>query len=207
MRAREPTRIDYGSLSDGRVPAEITGLRILVTTRPDLEADRLVRELRRTRSEVHCIWPMPELLAGDADVAFCDLSQDLPRRLPGVPGATEIALVLMLPASSSPDLELIKSCTPDAVLHRPLTAPAILVSLLEARTHFTYERRLRSRIDKLDETLRSVRAIERAKAILVEMRHMDEEGAYRFLRQQAMNKRVSIGAVATAIVASHEILR
>lgn len=189
------------------MPAEITGLRILVATRPDLESDLLVRELRRTRSEVHCIWPVPELLASDADVVFCDLGPDLPSRLPGVPGAAKVALVLVLPPSPSPDLALIRNCTADAVLHRPLTASAILVSLLQARAHFTYEQRLRSRIDKLDETLRSARAIERAKAILVEMRHMDEEAAYRFLRQQAMNKRVSIGAVATTIVASHEILR
>lgn len=175
--------------------------------RPDVESELLVRELRRTRSEVHCIWPVPELLASDADVVFCDLSRDLPSRLPGVPGDAKLALVLVLPVSPPPNLELIRNCTPDAVLHRPLTAPAILVSLLEAHAHFTYEQRLRSRIAKLDETLRSVRTIERAKAILVEMRHLDEEGAYRFLRQQAMNKRVSIGTVATMIVESHEILR
>ncbi len=190
----------------GRLPPEISGLDVIVSTRPDSEAEFLVRELQRTRARVHHIWPMPELLPHEADLLFCDLVPGLPGRLPGVPGSPKAALVVLIPISPPPDLGLLRNCAADAVLHSPITTHAILVSLLQARTHFAYQQRLRWRIDKLDETLRSIRAVERAKAILVSTRNMDEDAAYHFIRRQAMDRRLSISAVAAAIVDSHGIL-
>ena len=78
--------------------------------------------------------------------------------------------------------------------------------LMMAREHFQYERRLRGRIDKLDENLRTMRLVERAKALLIRLKNLSEEEAYNFLRKQAMEKRVTIGAVASAIIDSHELL-
>lgn len=82
----------------------------------------------------------------------------------------------------------------------------MLTSLAIARAQFLYEQRLRTRIDKLDETLRSFRTAEWAKGILKEKRSLDEEDAYHFMRRQAMSQRVSVGAVAAAIVDSFDIL-
>jgi AmiR/NasT family two-component response regulator len=82
----------------------------------------------------------------------------------------------------------------------------VATSLALARAQFLYERRLRSRIDKLDETLRAFRSVERAKTILMQTRKLDEEEAYHFMRRQAMSRRISITAVAAAIVDSNELL-
>jgi AmiR/NasT family two-component response regulator len=101
---------------------------------------------------------------------------------------------------------MLRNCAPDAVLHRPLTTHAVLSSLILARAHFTYNQRLRSRIEKLDETLRSIRSVERAKSILMAKRQMREDEAYQFMRRQAMTRRVPISAVAAAIVDSEEVL-
>ncbi|MGH7152773.1 MAG: ANTAR domain-containing response regulator [Acetobacteraceae bacterium] len=190
----------------GRLPPEISGLDIFVSTRPDRDTEFLVRELQRTRSRVQHAWPMPELLPQEFDLLVCELIAGLPARLPGVPGAPKAGLVVLIPVSPPPDLGLLKNCAADAVLHHPLTTHAILVSLLQARTHFAYQQRLRWRIDKLDETLRSIRAVERAKAILVSTRNLDEEAAYHFIRRRAMERRVSVSAVAAAIVDSHGVL-
>jgi AmiR/NasT family two-component response regulator len=62
------------------------------------------------------------------------------------------------------------------------------------------------RIDKLDENLRNMRSVERAKSIIMLRNNVNEEEAYQFLRRQAMTKRVSIGAIANAIVDSQELL-
>jgi hypothetical protein len=88
----------------------------------------------------------------------------------------------------------------------PIHRATIITSLAIARAQFLYEQRLRAQIDKLDETLRSFRNVERAKGILMEKRKLDEEPAYHFMRRQAMNQRVSMGAVAVAIIDSHDIL-
>src|SRR5436189_255263 len=66
--------------------------------------------------------------------------------------------------------------------------------------------RLRGRIERLDENLRSMRTVERAKAILMETRRMPENEAYAFIRRQAMDRRVSASSVAGAIVDSFELL-
>jgi AmiR/NasT family two-component response regulator len=98
------------------------------------------------------------------------------------------------------------NATPNAILPRPFTANAVLSSLVLARSQFGYERRLRSKIEKLDDNLRSMGTVERAKAILMAARQIPEAEAYGFIRRQARDRRVSASAVAAAIVDSFELL-
>jgi AmiR/NasT family two-component response regulator len=155
---------------------------------------------------VRRLWPLPPRLPDGVDVMFCELTPELPQCLPWVPGQPLAALVVVTPAVQMPPLKLLRNCAPHAVLHRPFTTGTVLTSLAIARAQFLYEQRLRGRIDKLDETLRSFRSVERAKNILMEKRNLDEEAAYHFMRRQAMSQRVSVGAVAAAIIDSHDIL-
>jgi two-component system, response regulator / RNA-binding antiterminator len=204
-----PQRVPSGGGS-AREPAgaaaEISFLEILVAVPRDEEGDMLARELLRTRSGVRRLWPLPPRLPDGVDVMFCELTPELPQCLPWVPGQPLAALVVVTPAVHMPPLKLLRNCAPHAVLHRPFTTGTVLTSLAIARAQFLYEQRLRARIDKLDETLRSFRSVERAKNILMEKRNLDEEAAYHFMRRQAMSQRVSVGAVAAAIIDSRDIL-
>jgi len=188
------------------LPSEISNLDVVVAVRRDEDGDFLIRELQRTRARVRHVWPVPEVLPEDTDVIFCELTPGLCERIPWIPGEPRAAIVVTIPLVPPPDLDLLRACAVDAALHRPFTSHAVLVSLVMARTRFTYDQRLRWRIDKLDENLRAIRAVERAKVILMDARKMDEEAAYHFIRRQAMERRVSISVVAAAIVDSHEIL-
>jgi AmiR/NasT family two-component response regulator len=202
---RMPT--DVGSTRElSSFGPDISSLEIAVAVPPDEEGDRLVRELSRTRSGVRRIWPLPPRLPEAVDVIFCELAHALTQWLPWVPGQPSAALVVVTHAMQAPQFKLLRDCTPHAVLHRPFTAATVLTSLAVARAQFLYEQRLRTRIDKLEETLRSFRTVERAKGILKEKRNLDEEEAYHFMRRQAMRQRVSVGAVAAAIVDSYDIL-
>jgi AmiR/NasT family two-component response regulator len=198
-KPREPTGNEVS-------PREMSDLDIVAAVRPDDEGDTLARELQRTRSRVRRLWPLPPRLPEDADVIFCEFVPELPQCLPWVPGQPTAALIAVMSAVQAPDLKLLRNCAPHAVLHRPFTAPTVLTSLALARAQFLYERRLRSRIDKLDETLRAFRSVERAKTILMQTRKLDEDEAYHFMRRLAMNRRVSINAVAAAIVDSNDVL-
>jgi AmiR/NasT family two-component response regulator len=184
----------------------LSALDILLVLPREGDGAVLVRELQRTRARVHQLWPAPALLPAEADVIFCELLPGLPTRLPWNPGTPAAALVAVIPPGAPPDLELLRQAAPEAVLHRPITPQAVPVALALARSRFAYEQRLRGRIDKLDDTLRAMRTVERAKSILGATRNMDEDAAYRFLRSQAMQRRVSIGTVAARIVDSHEML-
>jgi AmiR/NasT family two-component response regulator len=158
------------------------------------------------RIRVRTVWPLPEHLPGDADIVYCEYVPDLARRLPWIPGDAGSALVVILPTNDPINPDALANATPDAVLSRPFSANAIVSSLIVARSQFRYEQRLRSKIERLDENLRSMRTVERAKAILMETRRMPENDAYGFIRRQAMDRRVSASTVAAAIVDSFELL-
>ncbi|MBO6902787.1 MAG: ANTAR domain-containing protein [Rhizobiaceae bacterium] len=140
------------------------------------------------------------------DLIFCMLTEDLPQRIPWIPGEPKAGLVVIDPGEGELDLKLIHNCAAHGVLHYPVTARSAQACLALAHDHYLYEKRLRGRIDKLDENLRSMRAVERAKALLIRMKDVTEEEAYNYLRRQAMERRVTIGAVANAIIDSHELL-
>lgn len=185
---------------------ELGGLDLIVATRRDENGELLIRELQRLRTKVRHLWPIPDRLPEDADILFCDFLPGLVDRIPWIPGEPKTGLVVIIPVAPPPDLAALRDCAPDAVLHKPVTTYGILTSLVIARSQFLYGQRLRTRIEKLDENLRAMRSVERAKAILMSSRSLMEEEAYNFIRRQAMDRRVSISAVAAAIVDSHEIL-
>jgi AmiR/NasT family two-component response regulator len=78
---------------------------------------------------------------------------------------------------------------------------------LLARSNFKYEKRLQTKISRLEETLRVFRKVEQAKLILMRQRTIGENEAYEYLRRQAMNKRVSVATVASAIVDANALLK
>lgn len=186
--------------------SEFGQLEIAAITRRDEDGETLVRELQRTRARVHHIWPMPEQLPLTADVVFCELSPDLAERQPWLPGEPRSALVVIVPSSQPVNLRALHDSAPDAVLHHPITPQAVTTSLVVGRANFLYQARLRGRIEKLDENLRTMRSVERAKSILMQNKGISEEEAYHFLRRQAMERRVSIGTLASAVVDSQELL-
>lgn len=196
-----------GKPRNGRsLMVELGALDLIVVTRRDENGELLIRELQRLRSTVRHLWPVPDRLPEDTDVIFCDFVPGLVDRIPWIPGEPKAGLVVIIPSAPPPDLAALRDCAPDAVLHKPFTTYGILTSLVVSRSQFLYERRLRTRIEKLDENLRAMRSVERAKAILMSSRNLLEGEAYNFIRRQAMERRVSISAVAAAIVDSHEIL-
>jgi AmiR/NasT family two-component response regulator len=200
---RKPSRETAGRKS---IVQEFAGLNAVIVAPLDDQTNLLLRELQRFRMCVRQVWPIPESVPGDADVVYCEYSPDLARRLPWIPGDARSALVVIVPQTETIRAEALTHATPNAVLARPFTTNAVLCSLVLARSQFGYERRLRSKIEKLDENLRSMRTVERAKAILMATRQMPETEAYRFIRQQAMDRRVSASVVAAVIVDSFELL-
>jgi AmiR/NasT family two-component response regulator len=181
-------------------------LAVIVIAPPDDQRTFLVRELQRLHTRASQTWPMPESIPGDADVVYCEYAPDLARRLPWIPGDPRSALVVIVPNGEPIQADALANATPDAVLSRPLSSNAIISSLILARSQFRYEQRLRRKIERLDENLRSMRTVERAKAILMTTRQMPEDEAYGFIRRQAMDRRVPASAVAAAIVDSFELL-
>jgi len=181
-------------------------LNIAVMVERDDHGEFLIRELQRQRVTVRHVWPLPSQIPLQYDAIFCALSADLPQRIPWVPGEPSSALILVDDGKAPLNLKLIHNCAAHGLLHYPASSRAIQSVLMLAREHFQYERRLRGRIEKLDENLRTMRVVERAKVLLIRLKNLTEDEAYNFLRKQAMEKRVTIAAVATAVIDSHDLL-
>ena len=145
-----------------------------------------MRELQRLRCTVRHIWPMPPQIPEGFDVVYCALVDDLPRRIPWLPGEPATALVIVDRGREHLNLKLIHHCAAHGLVHMPVTSRSAAGSLAMAREHFLYEQRLRGRIEKLDENMRTMRTVERAKLILMRVKNLSEEDAYNYLRNQAM---------------------
>lgn len=182
-------------------------LRIAVMTMRNDHGEQLIRELQRTRAEVQHVWPIPERIPSDYDIIYCDMVANLPSRLEGLPGVPKFALVIVLSNSTRVDPKTLENCVAHATIHFPVTEQAVLSSLVVARSHFLYEQRLRKRINQLDENLLSVRNIERAKVVLMEKMGLNEEEAYVQLRRQAMERRITISALASAIIDAQDVFK
>lgn len=181
-------------------------LNVALIAELDGEGERLLRELQRLRCTVRHIWPVPVQLPENYDVVYCTLTEDLPRRIPWLPGEPTTALILVDRGQDTLNLKLINNCAAHGLIHYPATPRSTIGSLAMAREHFLYEQRLRGRIEKLDETLKTMRTVEKAKSILMRSKNLGEDDAYNFLRSQAMERRVTISVIAKAVVESFELL-
>jgi AmiR/NasT family two-component response regulator len=181
-------------------------LSVLVAAERDAQIDLLLRELRRTASHVIHLFPVADRLPPEHDVILADFSPTLSDLLPWVPGEATAALILLLPESGRYSLKKLRDCCPDAVLHRPFQPSAIQTSLVLARSQFHFIRRLRSRIVRLDENIKAIRDIERAKMIIMDARRVGEDEAYAYLRSQAMERRTTVASFASHLIDSHQLL-
>ncbi|MDF1585463.1 ANTAR domain-containing response regulator [Marinimicrococcus flavescens] len=189
------------------LPRELARLRVVVAVPPDEAMREAIRELQRTRAELHHVWPMPARLPADADVLVCSYEERLAERLPWTIGRPSAALVVLLPPGRPVDYRRLRDTAPHAVAARPLPPGALTAALVTGHSAFRYEQRLHQRIDGLDETVKALRSIERAKALLMERRQMSEEEAWRHMRDMAMRLRVPVAKVAATLVDSAPLLK
>lgn len=184
----------------------VQNLNVALIVELDSEGERLMRELQRLRCTVRHIWPVPVQLPENYDVVYCTLMEDLPRRIPWLPGEPSTTLILVDRGQDTLNLKLINNCAAHGMIHYPPTARSTIGALAMAREHFLYEQRLRGRIEKLHENLRTMRVVEKAKSIVMRTKSLGEDDAYNFLRSQAMERRVTIGVIAKAVVESFDLL-
>ena len=195
---RPPTTAD--------LPFDLRQLRIMVIHPRDPDGECLLRSLQRLRCQVDLIWPPPNRIETSIDVAFCLLQAETASLCSELMHSGQTAIAAIVDPADPRTPHLLAAMAPQVVVTKPFEAGAILTNLVVAFSNSRYQRRLLTKIAKLEETLRSIRTVERAKLILMKARNIDESEAYSYLRDQAMRKRISIGSVASLVVESGNIL-
>ncbi len=189
-----------------RLMRPFDGLVAVVLHPNDADGETLLRELRRTGCVAYSVWPPPRQLPEEAGVLLCLLDHSTQELLLSYGGNLSSPVVGVVEHDVADLLGLIRNSAPLALLHKPIVAAQVRPCLFLARQLFQYQSRLLRRVAKLDDTLKSLRNVERAKTILMQTRDLSEHDAYHFMRKQAMEKRVPIGAVASTIIDADQIL-
>jgi AmiR/NasT family two-component response regulator len=201
----DPSREKWQGTTE-ELPNGFHQLRIIVIHPRDQDGEFLLRNLQRLRCRVDLLWPPPDRIEAGADITFCLLQADTYALCCELMHTRQSAIAGIVDPGNPRAPQLLAAAGPQVVLTKPFDATAILTNAVVAYKNFRYEKRLLSKIAKLEETLRSIRTVERAKLILMQARKIDETEAYAFLRDQAMKKRLSIGRVAAVVVESGNIL-
>jgi two-component system, response regulator PdtaR len=186
--------------------ANFHDLQAIVSHPRDAEGELFIRTLQRLGTKVECQWPPAETLDRKTDFLICSIEPTTRPLLETATANPGPAVLGILDAHSSESLKLVGEVTPHAIIVRPLDPAAIVPNLVLARSNAKYQQRQQSKIAKLEETLRSYRKVEQAKAILMHQRAIGEPEAYNFLREQAMRRRVPVGVIASAVVELNEVL-
>jgi AmiR/NasT family two-component response regulator len=188
------------------IPIDFRQLTISFVHPRDRDGELLIRQFQRWGGTVEHAWPSPPRLERSADIVVALISRDTQELCRSLAEPPLSVLVGVLDGGDGGSLRLLVEASPHAVLAKPFNPTIVLTSLIVARQNHLYQKRLRSKVAKLEDTLRSARKIERAKAVLMQTRHLDESEAYAYLREQAMKKRMPIGAIAGVVVESDEVL-
>lgn len=192
--------------SGGESATAFANLNICAIVEADAEGEGLIRALQRTHARVSHLWPAPATYPVGFDFLVSELFEDLPVRLPWPPGEFPLAFCVVVRERGTLDVATLRDSTPHCTISLPLRRNDVEAALATGLAQFQYERRLRTRIDKLDDYIRSIRSVERAKTVIMTRKRIDENEAYHYLRRQAMARRISIGELALAIIDTDELL-
>jgi len=118
----------------------------------------------------------------------------------------KLAPVILISSSTKQNLiEKAKTAKVFAFLMKPELEYNLIPAVELALTNYQEIIRLENEVKDLKDTLETRKVIERAKGILMETMGITETDAFKRIQKQSMNKRLSMRAVAEAIILAHNL--
>ena len=189
-----------------RLMEDLRGARVLVVHPRDAEGDALIDQLKRIGCNVRGHWPPPAEIPRDVDTVFHLVeAAETPDFMASATddGPTFVAII---DYENPTVLKRLLDSNAHGVVNKPIRPFGILSSLVLARSAHGYARRLQGKVQKLEETLKARRDVDKAVKILVTLKKIGETEAYELIRQQATQKRLSMAQIAATIIGAQEVL-
>ncbi|HTN98644.1 MAG TPA: ANTAR domain-containing protein [Nordella sp.] len=181
--------------------------KVLVIHPRDDDGATLVDHLKRLGCDVKAAWPAPAAIPADTDAVFVQVGETTVEDLATLLENSGAAIIAIVTYESPTSLKAVIDLNAHGVITKPLRPLGVLTQFALARYRYSYEARLANKVKKLEETMKGRRTIEKAVKILTAMNGLDEEAAYKQIRDQATAKRVAVVSVADSIIAANEAMR
>ncbi|THD45965.1 MAG: ANTAR domain-containing protein [Bradyrhizobium sp.] len=190
-----------------RLLDDLRRARVLVVHPQDEDGTALVAHLNRLGCEVRRLWPLPPSIPSDIDTLFV-LVDEVPvvDQLSTMLDEKNPAIIAIVTYESPTSLKAIIDLNAHGVISKPMRPLGVLTQFALARYRHGYEARLSGKVAKLEDTLKGRRQVEKATKILVDLNKIDEDAAYRLIRDQATAKRMTMRSVAENIISVSETM-
>ena len=189
-----------------RLMEDLRGARVLVVHPRDAEGDALIDQLKRIGCNVRGLWPPPAEIPRDVDAVFHLVEAAETPDFTASATDDGPTFVAIIDYENPTVLKRLLDSNAHGVVNKPIRPFGILSSLVLARSAHGYARRLQGKVQKLEETLKARRDVDKAVKILVTLKKIGETEAYELIRQQATQKRLSMAQIAATIIGAQEVL-
>jgi AmiR/NasT family two-component response regulator len=189
-----------------RLMEDLRGARVLVVHPRDAEGDALIDQLKRIGCNVRGLWPPPAEIPRDVDTVFHLVEAAETPDFTASATDDGPTFVAIIDYENPTVLKRLLDSNAHGVVNKPIRPFGILSSLVLARSAHGYTRRLQGKVQKLEETLKARRDVDKAVKILVTLKKIGETEAYELIRQQATQKRLSMAQIAATIIGAQEVL-
>jgi AmiR/NasT family two-component response regulator len=189
-----------------RLIEDLRGARVLVIHPRDAEGDALIDQLKRIGCNVRGVWPPPPVIPHDVDTVFQFVDSSEDSVFPAGSTEQELTLIAIVDYENPTILKRLLDSNAHGVVNKPIRSLGILSSLVLARSLRGYTRRLEGKVQKLEDTLKARRDVDKAVKILVALKKISEFEAYELVRQQATQKRLTMAEIAVSIINAQEML-
>jgi AmiR/NasT family two-component response regulator len=189
-----------------RLIEDLRGARVLVIHPRDAEGEALIDQLKRIGCNVRGVWPPPPVIPLDVDTVFQLVESSGETVFPVSSNEHPLTLVAIVDYENPTILKQLLDSNAHGVVNKPIRSFGILSSLVLARSLRGYTRRLEGKVQKLEDTLKARRDVDKAVKILVALKKISEFEAYELVRQQATQKQLTMAEIAASIINAQEML-
>lgn len=185
---------------------DLRSLRVAVFHPDDRDGEELVLQLQRIGCKVQACWPPLPTLPESLDLVFLAVMPNavlpewaLTRDLRGP------AIIAVVVYENPTIIDAVLKICAEGVVTSPVKSFGLLATMVTARQVNQQRVALVKMNQRLETKLAGLRQVTEAKAILMGVRRISEEDAYKLMREQAMVRRVTIEQIATTIVDAQKL--
>ena len=190
-----------------RVIRNFRGMRVAVLHAPDRNRQIILDTLTKLGLSATVINPQAEPIdAGgiiqSTDILFFDADSPDCSLVFGAGGEMPIPTVAVLGLETPSRLERTLHLQPTALVHKPVRATGIYTAIFFAANQHRRHHELRDRLADLEERQSSRRFVIKAVVALIEQYGIDDEQAYKILRRESMQRRLTVEEFAARLSAT-----